>query len=407
MSIERAVIIGAGIAGVSAAGALRAGGWAGEIVLMSDDSELPYRRPPLSKEVARGDKTADDIRIKPASWYAGQRIDLVTGVRVITIDPAAKTIGCDDGRTVAYTKVLLATGGSARTLGLTDGTDPNVITLRSMSDIPALRERLVSGAHIVIVGAGLIGSEIAASARGLGCDVTLLETASQPLPRLLPASVAEVYIDLHKANGAHLHTDVTVESIDTSGDDVVVRAADGRSWTAHTVVLAVGMQPSTELAHTAGLAVDNGIVVDEFGETSVADIYAAGDAANLPSAVAGRRHRVEHWQHAMNHGTAVGKAMAGVGSAYDEVPWCWSDQYGTNLQVTGWPEAGHDVHVRGSLDGRNFCAFFTEGGVLVGAVGMGRPNDIRAARKLIGGRAVVPADVLIDESVDLAGTVST
>lgn len=401
----RAVIVGAGIAGVSAAGGLRAAGFDGEIVLVSDEQELPYRRPPLSKEVARGDKGADDIRIKPATWYADQGIELLTGVRVDTIDTEASTVRLSDGRDLGYTRLLLATGGTARTFGLADAESSSVLTLRSMADIPRVQERLVDGAHIVIVGAGLIGSEIAASARSLGCDVTLLETASQPLPRLLPSDLAQVYVDLHKSNGTDLHTDVTVERIETSGDRTVVTAADGRTWTASTVVLAVGMQPSTGLAESAGLDVDNGIVVDERGETSVPGIFAAGDVANLPSALAGRRHRVEHWQHAMNHGTAVGKAMAGADVTFDEVPWCWSDQYGTNLQVTGWPEAGHELHVRGSLDSRDFCAFFVDNGVLVGAVGMGRPNDIRTARKLIGARALVNPDVLRDDAADLAGSV--
>jgi NADPH-dependent 2,4-dienoyl-CoA reductase/sulfur reductase-like enzyme len=407
MTTSRAVIVGAGIAGVSAAGGLRAAGFDGEILLISDEQELPYRRPPLSKEVARGDKGADDIRIKPAAWYTDQKVELVTGVRVDSIDPNARSVRLSDGRDLGYTQLLLATGGTARTFGLTDGSDASVITLRSMADIPRVHERLVAGQHVVIVGAGLIGSEIAASARSLNCDVTLLETASQPLPRLLPPALAELYVDLHKSNGTELHTDVTVEAIRTAGGETVVTAADGRTWTADTVVLAVGMQPSTELAEAAGLAIDNGIVVDERGETSVPGIFAAGDVANLPSALAGRRHRVEHWQHAMNHGTAVGKAMAGADTTFDEVPWCWSDQYGTNLQVTGWPEAGHDVHIRGALDMRNFCAFFVDRGVLVGAIGMGRPNDIRTARKLIASKSVVVAEALSDDAIDLTEAVQS
>jgi NADPH-dependent 2,4-dienoyl-CoA reductase/sulfur reductase-like enzyme len=384
---------------------MRAAGFDGDILLVGDEQELPYRRPPVSKEIARGDKTADEIRIKPAQWYQDQQIELVCGVRVTSIDPAANVVSLSNDTRVVFSRLLLATGGTARHLA---GTDPaaEVLTVRTLADVPRLRSRLLPGEHVVIVGAGLIGSEIAASARSLGCDVTLLETASLPLPRLLPAPLGQTYVDLHKSNGTDLHTDVSVESIQKVGDETIVRAADGRTWAASTVVVAIGMQPETSLAEAAGLSIASGIVVDEHGETSIPGIFAAGDVANLPSAVAGRRHRVEHWQHAQNHGTAVGKAMAGADSTFDEVPWCWSDQYGTNLQVTGWPDATLDLHVRGNVDERNFSAFFTNGGVLVGAVAIGRPADVRTARKLIAARIVVRPEALVDDSTDIADSVA-
>lgn len=407
----RAVIIGAGIAGVSAAVGMRAAGWDGEIVLLGDEPELPYRRPPVSKEIIRGDKTADQIRIKPEAWYVDNNVELRTGVTVVRIDTLGSKIALAEGPPITFDRLLLATGGTARALVNPDGSSAaGVRTLRTLADVPRLQQELTAGKRLIVVGAGLIGSEIAASARTLGCEVTLLETASLPLPRLLPPLLGQMYADLHKRNGTDLHTDVTVESIVDEGGLTVVRAVDGRTWSAPIVVVAIGMQPSTGLAEAAGIDVSNGIVVDASGQTSAPGIYAAGDVANQPNAVLGGRHRVEHWQNAQNHGTAVGKAMAGAESTFVEVPWCWSDQYDVNLQVTGWPEAGHDVHVRGSIDARNFSAFFLKGGgldngVIVGAVAIGRPGDVRQARKWIAASERLDPAVLTNESADLADSV--
>lgn len=376
----RTVIVGAGIAGVSAAGALRAAGRQGEIVLIGDESELPYRRPPVSKEIIRGEKTTDEIRIKKAEWFADQQITLRTDTTVTSIADGAVEL---DGERLSYDHLLLATGGRARNPWNALG----IRTLRSAADVPRLQSELAAGKHLIVVGAGLIGSEIAASARGLGCEVTLLETAHVPLPRLLPPELAHMYVDLHKAEGTDLHTNVTVESITDEGE-TVVRADDGRSWSGPVVVVAVGMEPNVSLAEQAGLAIappedGGGILVDEFGHTSAPGIFAAGDVANQPNLVLGGRHRVEHWQGAQNHGTAVGKVMAGGDVAFSEVPWCWSDQYGHTLQVVGWPLATHELVVRGSLADYDFTAYLLEDGVVRGAVAMARPGEIRAARTWI------------------------
>lgn len=376
----RTVIVGAGIAGVSAAGGLRAGGCTDEIVLICDEPELPYRRPPVSKEIIRGEKTADEIRIKKAEWFGDQEITLRTGATVTSIGDGSVEV---DGETLAFDQLLLATGGRARSPWDAMG----IRTLRSVADVPRLQSEMAAGTHLIVVGAGLIGSEIAASARGLGCEVTLLETAHTPLPRLLPPELAQMYVDLHKAEGTDLHTNVTVSSISDEGE-TVVRADDGRSWSGPVVVVAVGMEPNIALAEQAGLAIappedGGGILVDEFGHTSAPGIFAAGDVANQPNLVLGGRHRVEHWQGAQNHGTAVGKIMAGGDVAFSEVPWCWSDQYGQTLQVVGWPLATHELVVRGSLGEYDFTAYLLEDGVVRGAVAMARPGEIRTARTWI------------------------
>jgi NADPH-dependent 2,4-dienoyl-CoA reductase/sulfur reductase-like enzyme len=387
--MPRTVIIGAGIAGVSAAGALRSAGYEGEIVLLGNEPELPYRRPPVSKEIIRGEKAADEIRIKKPEWYEKQSITLRTGVTVESIDTTAHAVHLGDGEEIAYDQLLIATGGRARSPWTATG----VRTLRTLADVPRLQAELADGTSIIVVGAGLIGSEIAASARGLGCDVTLLETAALPLPHLLPPELGQMYVDLHKAEGTDLHTGVTVESITTAtveGADgqTMVLADDGRSWSAPVVVVAVGMEPNVELAEAAGLEIASaadgaGIVVDAHGRTSSPDVFAAGDVANQPNGVLGGRHRVEHWQGAQNHGTAVGKNLARVETEFAEVPWCWSDQYAHTLQVAGWPLATHELVLRGTLADHDFCAYLLEDGVIRGAVAMGRPGDVRTARTWI------------------------
>ncbi len=392
----RAVILGAGIAGVSAAAALRAAGHDGPIELVNGEAELPYRRPPVSKEIVRGDKSADEIRIKKAEWYEQKDVTLHTGAVATSIDVGARSVLLADDTELAYDQLLLATGGRARNPWQARG----IRTLRELADVPRLHGELMAGTPVVIVGAGLIGSEIAASARGLGCDVTLLEAAGLPLPRLLPPELGEMYADLHRAEGTDLHTGVVVDDVRDDGDVTVVRAADGRSWSAPVVVVAVGMQPNIGLAEAAGLEIapdqeGGGIVVDAHGRTSADGVFAAGDVANQPRPVLGGRHRVEHWQGAQNHGTAVGKVMAGGGDAFEEVPWCWSDQYGHNLQVTGWPEGQHGMLVHGSLAERDFIAYLHDDGSLRGAVSIGRPRDVRAAREWIAtGRRV--EDVLAE-----------
>jgi len=376
---HRTVIVGAGIAGVSAAAAMRRSGYDGDIDLLGAEPELPYRRPPVSKEIVRGEKTPDEIRIKKPEWYEQQSVNLRTGVTAASIDVDAHVVRLDDGDEVGYDQLLLTTGGRARNPWSASG----IRTLRSLADAPGLQSELAPGHHLIVVGAGLIGSEIAASARTTGCDVTLLETAALPLPRLLPPELGELYVDLHKSEGTDLHTGVEVASIEDEDGRTVVRASDGRTWSAPVVVVAVGMQPNVELAEAAGIEVANGIVVDAFGRTSAPDVFAAGDVANQPNGVLGGRHRVEHWQGAQNHGSAIGKVMAGAEEPFVEVPWCWSDQYGHNLQVTGWPETSHELVVHGSLDERDFIAYLLDDGVVRGAVGIGRPRDIRAAEKWI------------------------
>lgn len=406
----RSIIVGSGVAGVSAAAAIRRADADREIILLGDEDQLPYRRPPVSKEVFRGEKTADQIRIKKPDWYEKQHIDLRTATRAEAIDTDAHTIDTNSGQLV-YDQLLLATGGSARILPDDAQVPGSSHTLRTVGDVPRLRQRLDRAGELLVIGAGLIGSEIAASARSLGYTVTMLETASLPLTSLLPPVLGSAYADIHRAEGVDLHTDVPINRIDQQSGTAVVGAADGRTWRSAVAVVAIGMRPATGLARDAGIAIapdsdGGGIIVDAFGRTSAPDVWAAGDVANFPHPILGTPHRIEHWQHAQNHGSAVGHAMAGAGEPFLDVPWCWSDQYGLTLQVAGWPDVSQEVYIRGSPASRNFSALFCNDGVIVGAVSLERPRDIRIAKAWIRDRLRPDPAVLGDDSAPLDSGVS-
>lgn len=393
------VVVGTGVTGVSAVAGMRAAGLEGPVLMVGDEPQPPYRRPTVSKELIRGAKTPDQVRIKQESWYAQQGVELRTGTRAVSVDVDRRQVELDDGSTVGYGQLLLATGGRARN----PWPGPRVRTLRDIADAEALLAALDGIRHVAVVGAGLVGSEIAASLRELDRDVTLLESGALPLPRLLPAELAQRYVALHASHGTKLETSVDVTAITEDDDEVVVSAADGRQWRAGLAIVAVGMEPDLTLA--GQLDTDGGIVVDWRGRASAEGVYAAGDVAVRPSSFVDRPFRAEHWQSAQNHGTAVGRAMAGEQVRFDEVPWSWSDQYGVNLQVTGWPDATDHLVVRGDADGDSFSAFYLRDGVLRGAVTIGRPADVRAARALVASRARVSAALLADPSVGVSETV--
>ena len=420
-TVAPVVVVGAGIAGVSAVAALRAEGYAGPLVLLGDEPVLPYRRPTVSKGLVRGTQTLDQVLVKPEEWYAEERVDLRRGVSVVAVDVAAAEVVLDSGERVAWSRLVLATGGRARRLPGLDPS-PRVLTLRSAADAAALSAALEAledhvDRPVVVVGAGLVGAEIAASLHETGRSVVLLETAPLPLARVLPPVLGEVYADLHRSRGVALETGVEVAKVLDTGDRVLVESADGRGWEAGLVVVAIGLEPDLTLADSAGLDVGPeraGVLVDDLGRTSVAGVWATGDVALRPSSYTSGAERAEHWQSAQAHGTAVGRALAAelagedLPAGFDEVPWAWSDQHGLNLQITGWPSADHQVVLRGEPsgdDGASWVAFFVHDGVLRGAVGVGRARDIRGARVLVGQRARVDADLLADADVPVPGTV--
>jgi 3-phenylpropionate/trans-cinnamate dioxygenase ferredoxin reductase component len=356
------VIVGAGLAGAKAAETLRAEGFEGPVVLIGDEDEVPYERPPLSKGYLLGRAARESAAVHPLPWYDEQGIDLRLGSAVTAIDPAAHEVALDNGDRVSYAKLLLTTGSLVRPLDVPGG--DRVRTLRKLPDADDLKRTLQGGGRVVVVGAGWIGLEVTAAAREYGAEVTLIEAAPQPLSRVLGDELGAVFADLHRAHGVDLRLGSGVSAV---GPDSVT-LPDGGTVPADLVVAGVGIRPDTRLAAEAGLAVDDGVLVDASLRTSDPDIYAAGDVANVDTPSWGRV-RVEHWANALNGGPAAAKAMLGQDVSYDRVPYFFSDQYDLGMEYSGWaPPGSYDqVLVRGDRAKREFVAFWLSGGrVLAG-----------------------------------------
>ncbi|MCX4862099.1 NAD(P)/FAD-dependent oxidoreductase [Streptomyces canus] len=373
-------VVGTGVAGATAALTLRQEGFDGRILLVGEEPHPPYRRPPLSKDFLKPVLTPERLRLKPPTVWQELGIELRTGTQVTGITDGA--LECADANRVPYDRLLLATGGRARALPYTAGHD-HVHTLRGLSDVPALRADLDSGGPLLVIGAGLVGLEVAARARSAGLDVIVLEAEAEPLRRVLPAPVRRAVLDLHRAHGTQVHTGVALTGLARRDGMLVATARDGRSWHAHTVLVAAGMRPDIELAARAGLDVGDGILVDALGTTSDPRIFAAGDVALYPDPVLGRRVRVEQWNHAQQQGAAVARNMLGAGTPFTAVPWSWTDQYRVMLQIAGHCADADSLTVQGDIADFDFAALATANGRPVGAVAAGRPHDFRALRTVL------------------------
>ena len=404
MSGNAYVIAGAGLAGAKAAETLRAEGFDGPVVLIGDEEERPYERPPLSKDYLVGKAERETIYVHPENWYADNKVELRLGSPVTAIDRAARQVTLADGSSVGYAKLLLATGSSPRLLTVPGADADGVLYLRRAADSDQIKTVLASASRIAVIGAGWIGLEATAAARMAGVEVTICETAGLPLLRVLGPEVAPVFADLHRAHGVDLRFGVQVEEITTAGGRVSgVRLADGGHIEADAVIVGVGIVPNVQLAETAGLEVSNGIVVDAALRSSDPDIFAAGDVASAYHPVLGRHIRVEHWANALNQPQAAARAMLGQDVSYDKVPYFYTDQYDLGMEYSGYVEPGgyDQVVFRGDKDRREFVAFWLSGGrVLAGMnVNVWDVND--AVQDLVrGGQTVDPAK-LADPGIPL------
>ncbi len=399
------LIIGASLAGAKAAEALRAAGFDGPVTLIGAEDELPYERPPLSKDYLQGKADREKIYAHPADWYASSNVDLRLGVLVTAIDPVAHQVTLADGSTAGYAKLLLTTGSSPRRLPVPGADLDGVLYLRTVGDCDRLKSVLAASSRIAIIGAGWIGLEVAASARAADVEVTVLEAAELPLLRVLGREVAEVFAALHRDHGVDLRLGVQVAEITGDGGRAAgVRLADGSLIPADAVVVGVGIKPNTELAEAAGVTVDNGVLVDAQLRSSHPDIYAAGDVANAFHPLLNRHIRVEHWANALNQPQAAARAMIGQDVSYDRVPYFFTDQYDLGMEYSGYVEPGGFDHVvfRGDVNGREFVAFWVDAGgrVLAGMnVNVWDVND--AIQALVRGARPVADAVLRDPSVPL------
>ncbi len=334
------VIVGAGLAGAKAAQTLREEGFAGPVVLLGEEPEHPYERPPLSKGLLLGTAKRDTVYVHDSGWYDNHDVDLRTGVRAAAIDRSAREVELADGQRIGYGKLLLATGSRARTLPVPGAYLDGVRKLRTLDDSDAIADALVEGARIVIIGPGWIGLEIAAAARQHGATVTVVETAPLPLQRAVGDEIGRIFANLHREHGVTFHLGALTVEIGGNGHVSSVRLADGTDLPADTVIVGVGAQPNTELAEQAGLPVDNGIVVDQGLRTADPDIYAAGDVANAHHPLVGARLRVEHWANALHGGPAAARSMLGQPVSYDRLPYFYTDQYDLGMEYAGWVEPG-------------------------------------------------------------------
>jgi 3-phenylpropionate/trans-cinnamate dioxygenase ferredoxin reductase subunit len=395
------VLLGGGLASATAASTLRMAGFDGRVIIVGDEAHVPYSRPPLSKEVLRGEKSPEQTWLRPPTWYTSKDVELRLGIRATAVDPGAHLVELADGTRLAYDKLLVATGGVPRTLDIPGVDLPGVLFLRRLDDALALRGQLIPGAPVVVIGAGFIGAEVAASARTLGCEVTMFEIAEIPLGRALGPEIGQIYADVHREHGVELRTRVGVDRIEGHGHVQRVVATDGRVHDASVVVIGVGLVPELDLAGSSGLAIGNGVIVDEYCRTSADDVFAAGDIANHPNLFLGRRIRIEHWQNAQHQGAAAARNMLGQQQPFREVPWVWSDQYEHNLQVVGLPDPTQRMVLRGDTETRNFSAFFIRDGRVTAALAINRPEDIRVARLMIHDGTEAAEGHLADVDADL------
>jgi 3-phenylpropionate/trans-cinnamate dioxygenase ferredoxin reductase subunit len=359
-------IVGAGLAGAKAAETLRDEGFEGRVVLLGAEAERPYERPPLSKDYLRGEAERDAAYVHEAAFYADRAIELRVGERVVALDPGRSELELDGGERLVYDRLLLTTGAEPRRLGVPGAELEGIHYLRTFADSDALRERLGAGGRLVVVGAGWIGAEVAASARQRGLEVSVIAPESAPLERVLGAELGAVYGEIHAGHGVQLLMGAGVASFEGDGRVERVRTQDGRAIDCDVVVVGVGAQPRTELATAAGLAVENGVLVDGRLETTAPGIFAAGDVANQLHPSLGRL-RVEHWDNALHQGPAAARGMLGSTDAYARAPYFFSDQYDVGMEYSGHAVRWDRVVVRGDRAAREFIAFWLlDGRVLAG-----------------------------------------
>ncbi|MFD4656791.1 NAD(P)/FAD-dependent oxidoreductase [Kitasatospora sp. NPDC058444] len=399
------VIVGASLGGAKAAEALREAGYRGGIVLIGEEHERPYERPPLSKGYLQGKTAREKIYVHPPQWYAEHDVTLRLGTAVAAIDPAGHTVTlADDGR-VEYAKLLLTTGSVPRRLPVPGADQDGVLYLRRVEDSDRIKAALRPGARIAVIGAGWIGLEVAAAAREAGAEVTVLEALELPLLRVLGREVAQVFADLHREHGVDLRFGVKVTELTGEGGTVSgVRLADGTTVAADAVVVGIGISPATGLAEAAGLEVDNGVKTDQHLRTSDPDVYAAGDVANAYHPLFGRHVRVEHWANALNQPQTAARALLGQPDAvYDRVPYFFTDQYDLGMEYVGYVEPdGYDrVVFRGDPATREFIAFWLSGGRVLAGMNVNVWDVTDPIRELVRSGRVVDAEALADPDTPL------
>ncbi len=398
---ETFVIAGASLAGAKAAETLRAEGFDGRLVLLGSEHERPYERPPLSKDYLRGESERKQVYVHDEGFYAEHEIDLRLGRTAVGLDTSTAELALDDGERLRYDRLLLTTGAEPRRLSIPGAALDGVLYLRDVGDSDALRERLDRGGSVVVIGAGWIGAEVAASARQRGLEVTVLDPAAVPLERVLGAEVGAIYRDVHADHGVRMLLGTGVAEFEGATAVERVHTSDGRVLECDFVVVGIGAQPRAELAERAGLDVDDGILVDEQLRTSVPGVYAAGDVARARHPLYAQSIRVEHWANALHQGPVAARNMLGRPEAYERVPYFFSDQYDVGMEYAGFATSWDRVVFRGDPASREFFAFWLVEDRVVAGMNVGVWDVTDAIQRLIRDRVAVDDGRLADAGVAL------
>jgi 3-phenylpropionate/trans-cinnamate dioxygenase ferredoxin reductase component len=415
MQRPRVVIVGASLAGATVAATLREDGFDGDIRLIGAEPQLPYSRPPLSKAYLRGEEGFEAQLVKPAGYYTEQRIELTLGTRVTALDARQKLVTLEGHEPVAYDQLVVATGGRNRTVSVPGAQLAGIFQLRTVEDCDRIRAVVGRGRRVVVMGFGFIGSEVSASLRQLGVEVTAIEGGRVPLVRVVGEEVGQVLASIHREKGVSLIAEDSVAAFEGDRRVERVRTGKGRVVECDLVVAGIGIVPNTELLAAAGAQVDNGVLVDAHCRTSLPDVFAAGDVTNHAHPIFGRL-RVEHWNNGFQQGRAVAHSLLGGAQPYDYVHSFWSDQYEHSLQYVGFAAAWDRLIFRGRPESRKFLGFYLKDGIVRAVVGLNRGGDpedpntdgeLKAAAGLVRNRTSVDPAKLIDEDVDLRSLVSS
>lgn len=399
---DNCIIVGASHAGVSLALQLRREGWEGPIKLIGEESELPYHRPPLSKEHLAGEKKLDAMHLRPAKIYADNDIELLLSTRVEGIDTQARTVRLAGGNSLPYQKLALCTGASVREFGPVAGME-HVFYIRTAADIARLSPHVEKGRRALIIGGGYIGLEAAAVLAKQGVAVTVLEVSDRILQRVTNSAMSSYMQQLHESHGVEIVTGIGIESVREQGDEKLLSCSDGREFVADFLIVGIGVVANSALALDAGIRCEAGIVVDEYCRTSDEHVYAAGDCTVHPSLLYQRQISLESVQNANDQARVAAANICGKAQVYDAVPWFWSDQFSVKLQMAGLSTGYDQVVLRGSTEGgaqASFALFYLREGVLIAAECVARPKEFMISKKLIKDRAQISAERLQNEDVE-------
>jgi 3-phenylpropionate/trans-cinnamate dioxygenase ferredoxin reductase component len=406
MSKQTFVIAGASLAGAKAAQELREHGFDGRVVLIGAEPERPYERPPLTKDYLRGESGRDKAYVHAAEFYGQHEIELMTGTTVTAIDPGSSTVSLDGGRELSYDKLLLTTGSEPRPISIPGAELDGIYYMRSLADCDVLRRRLDDSGRVVVVGAGWIGSEFAASARQRGLEVTVIDPLAVPNERIFGAEIGGFYRDVHVRHGVEMLLGQGVDAFEGDGSVARVRTSAGKVVECDFAVVGIGITPRTGLAADAGLAVDNGVVTNERLETSTPGIFAAGDLASAWHPFYEQHIRVEHWANALHQGPAAARAMLGEDVSFDRIPYFFSDQYDVGMEYSGYATSWDEVVFRGDREGGEFVAFWLTDGRVVGGMNVNVWDVNQHVQELIRSRRPVDVAALTDPDTPLDSLVT-